>query len=161
MIAIDSGDQYGGGLEWQAVDPRDSTGNTYISSDDYVRYYKGESIEEDAKPKTTWGDVFEAGVRAYREGVAEGTEPRKSEVVGPPREDVPDNPSNIERFDREFRTWRDSTGKYNVVARFGGMIRADVTLIKPDGAKVRLPLYRLSDEDQAFISDLAKERRLR
>ena len=81
MIAIDSGDQYGGGLEWQAVDPRDPTGNTYISSADYVRYYKGE-LTEDAKPKTTWGGAFEAGLRAYREGVAEGAEPPKSEVVG-------------------------------------------------------------------------------
>lgn len=53
----------------------------------------------------------------------------------------------------EVRTWRDRTGKFKVEAEFAGVVDGKVQLKRKDGEIVLVPLDRLSDEDQKFISD--------
>jgi len=58
----------------------------------------------------------------------------------------------------KWRTWTDSTGKYSVEAKFSGVAFGTVKLIKRDGTVVKLPLERLSEEDQNWINARAKRR---
>lgn len=56
-----------------------------------------------------------------------------------------------------WRTWRDSTGKYTVEARFSGMGFGKVKLIKKDGTTIEVPLERLSEDDQQWLEDRKKK----
>jgi len=51
----------------------------------------------------------------------------------------------------KWRTWTDSTGQFKTKAMFGGMAGGKVKLIKKDGSTLRVPLEKLSDEDQRWI----------
>jgi hypothetical protein len=51
----------------------------------------------------------------------------------------------------KWRTWTASTGQFKTNARFGGMAGGKVKLIKKDGSTVRVPLEKLSAEDQQWI----------
>ena len=50
-----------------------------------------------------------------------------------------------------WRTWTDMTGGFSVEAEFGGYSAGVVTLKKPDGETVKVPMDRLSEGDQAWI----------
>lgn len=52
------------------------------------------------------------------------------------------------------RTWKDDTGRFEIVARYEGSDGTNVTLKKADGALVRVPLLRLSAEDRKHIESL-------
>ena len=51
----------------------------------------------------------------------------------------------------KWRMWTDSTGQFKTKAMFGGMAGGKVKLIKKDGSTVRVPLEKLSEEDQQWI----------
>ena len=51
----------------------------------------------------------------------------------------------------KWRTWTDATGEHKIEAQFGGLAFGKVKLIKRDGSTVRLPLEKLSDEDQKWV----------
>ena len=53
------------------------------------------------------------------------------------------------------RTWTDSTGKHEVVARFVELDGTTVVLRRNDGKTVRVPLARLSDADQRAANEAA------
>ncbi len=55
----------------------------------------------------------------------------------------------------ETRTWNDSSGLFSVEASLVGIDGKKVKLKKSDGKVVSLPLAKLSEEDQKYISDLA------
>ena len=59
----------------------------------------------------------------------------------------------------EQRTWTDSTGKHRVEAEFVKMANGQVTLLRADGREVKLPLAKLSKEDQKYIERLRRTRR--
>ena len=56
----------------------------------------------------------------------------------------------------EMRKWSDRSEKFTTEAQFGGMIGNTVTLHKPDGATVKLPLDQLSDADKEWIAERRK-----
>jgi hypothetical protein len=49
------------------------------------------------------------------------------------------------------RKWTDRTGKFSVTARFGGVEGDSVILIRTGGKQVKVPLEKLSDEDQQYV----------
>ncbi len=51
----------------------------------------------------------------------------------------------------QLRTWTDSSGKFNVEAKFIRYDGKQVVLAKPDGKAIRLPLDKLSEEDQKYV----------
>jgi thiol-disulfide isomerase/thioredoxin len=51
----------------------------------------------------------------------------------------------------ELRTWTDRTGQHNVEAELESFEDGKVTLRKPDGNTVTLPVERLSEADQRFV----------
>lgn len=61
-------------------------------------------------------------------------------------------PSRSQDASVEFRTWRDATGKFEVVAQLVEIRDGRVKLRKSDGRVITPPLSLLSAEDQKFIS---------
>jgi len=57
----------------------------------------------------------------------------------------------------EWHTWKDASGKHEIEAKFGGMISGNVKLTKKDGSIIRIPLEKLSDDDQKWIEDRKKQ----
>jgi len=55
----------------------------------------------------------------------------------------------------ELLDWTDSTGKFKIKARFGGLADDKVTLVKDDGKTVTLALDKLDDEGQERARKLA------
>jgi hypothetical protein len=53
------------------------------------------------------------------------------------------------------RTWTDSSGKFRIEARFISLAGGQVTLEKPDGVQLRMPLDKLSAADQKFVTEQA------
>lgn len=51
----------------------------------------------------------------------------------------------------DFRTWRDSTGKFTIEAKLVSSADGKVTLEKRDGSQVVIPLSRLCPADRAFL----------
>ena len=51
----------------------------------------------------------------------------------------------------KWHTWTDATGEHHIEAKFGGLVAGNVKLIKRDGSVLKLPLEKLSDEDQEWI----------
>jgi hypothetical protein len=52
---------------------------------------------------------------------------------------------------QQIRTWRDATGQHSIDAEYRGMTGTIVSLKKRDGTILKVPLERLSDEDQEWI----------
>jgi hypothetical protein len=52
------------------------------------------------------------------------------------------------------RTWTDSTGKFKIEASFAGKEGESVLLTKTDGKTIKLPLAKLSKEDQDHVATL-------
>lgn len=52
------------------------------------------------------------------------------------------------------RTWTDITGKFKVVATFGGVDGDKVVLKKPAGNEIRVPLAKLCDADRDYANEL-------
>src|SRR5688500_10677205 len=59
----------------------------------------------------------------------------------------------------ESRKWKDATGKFETEAEFVDFADGKVTLKKPDGSDVSVPMTRLSAADQAFVRAELKARR--
>ncbi|MCE9544097.1 MAG: hypothetical protein K8T25_01020, partial [Planctomycetia bacterium] len=54
-----------------------------------------------------------------------------------------------------MHTWTDSTGTFQIVARFGGLVHGKVHLVKKDGTEVDVPMSRLSAADQQYAQKQA------
>ncbi len=59
----------------------------------------------------------------------------------------------------KWRTWKDSTGKFTVEARFSGMAFGKVKLTKKNGTTLEVPLERLSEDDQKWLEDRKKKKK--
>src|SRR5580765_6302141 len=57
----------------------------------------------------------------------------------------------------ELRTWTDSTGKFEIKAKFVKLADGKVTLEQEDGSEIEIPLKKLSAADQKAASDAAKD----
>ena len=57
----------------------------------------------------------------------------------------------------EIRTWNDTTGKFSIKAELIDHNDQQVTLKKPNGQQITVPLAKLSAADRRFLSDLAEE----
>ena len=51
---------------------------------------------------------------------------------------------------KQLRTWLDNTGKHKIEASFIDLAENKVTLAKPDGKEIKVPLNRLSEPDRDF-----------
>lgn len=51
----------------------------------------------------------------------------------------------------ELRTWQDTTGQFTIKAKLLRASAGTVTLRKEDGSTIKVPLEKLSDEDQEYI----------
>lgn len=56
----------------------------------------------------------------------------------------------------EVRVWTDSTGKHKIKAAFVSVEDDQVTLEKPDGSTIEIPLKKLSKADQKYVADAMK-----
>jgi SLA1 homology domain 1, SHD1 len=54
--------------------------------------------------------------------------------------------------EKKWHTWTDANGKHTTEAKFSGVASGTVTLIKRDGTSVKVPLEKLSTEDQEWIA---------
>lgn len=59
----------------------------------------------------------------------------------------------------ELRTWKDSSGKFQVEAEFVGFKDGKVTLRKAGGESLTIPSSRLSPDDQKFVREELKRRK--
>lgn len=50
------------------------------------------------------------------------------------------------------RTWSDQSGKFKIDATYRGMNGEKVILEKPDGSRIEVPLAKLADADQQYVS---------
>lgn len=55
--------------------------------------------------------------------------------------------------DREMRTWRDASGKFEIEAALVSVKEESVTLKKKNGRTIRVPLKKLCAEDQSFLQE--------
>jgi hypothetical protein len=62
------------------------------------------------------------------------------------------------RITAGFRTWTDTKGKHHIEAKFQKYSNGTVVLEKVDGNAVSLPAERLSDRDQQWIRNRAKQK---
>ena len=62
------------------------------------------------------------------------------------------------RGEGESRIWTDSTGKHQIRAKFVDLKDGQVRLERPNGSISRIPLDKLSKEDQAVVRDLGKKK---
>jgi hypothetical protein len=49
------------------------------------------------------------------------------------------------------RLWRDVTGKFSVMAKFGGVIDGKIILLTDDGRKLTIPVERMSEPDRKLL----------
>ena len=78
------------------------------------------------------------------------TENKKKEASANTTQDKAETP--------ELRTWKDSSGKFEVLARFVRQDGETILLDRKDGKQVRVPLKRLSEQDQEYIRELLADR---
>ena len=64
---------------------------------------------------------------------------------------APKTPAATEATGPKTRTWRDSSGRFEIEATFAGFSAGKVVLQKKDGKRIAVPLERLSKEDQAYV----------
>lgn len=55
-----------------------------------------------------------------------------------------------------FRRWNDATGKFSVMAKFGGIVDGKVVLIKDAGNKVFVAPQKLGIRDQVYLDEVKK-----
>jgi hypothetical protein len=72
--------------------------------------------------------------------------------VKPAQAAQPVNP--FDAAEQAMRTWTDSTGKFKIEASLAGKEGDNVLLTKTDGKTIKLPLAKLSKEDQDYIAGL-------
>lgn len=59
------------------------------------------------------------------------------------------------RQDSEYnREWKDTTGRFSIVATFAGLVGDQVKLMKEGGEEIKVPLSKLSDKDKKWIEEL-------
>lgn len=51
----------------------------------------------------------------------------------------------------KWRTWKDATGKHAIEASYSGMAFREVILTKRDGKRIKVPVDKLSKEDQEWL----------
>lgn len=71
----------------------------------------------------------------------------------PPQDAVATQPKSPQPA--PIRTWKDTTGKFEIKARLNKQENADVYLQRLDGSIVKVPSEKLSDEDQTYLKELA------
>ena len=59
----------------------------------------------------------------------------------------------------ELRQWTDTTGKFQIDAKFVEFVGNQVTLQRADGSMLNVPLSRLSSKDRAFVRAELRRRR--
>ena len=57
----------------------------------------------------------------------------------------------------EFRTWRDVSGQFSLEAKFAGIDADRVKLVGKDGRERKIPLDKLSPEDQKVVKELQQK----
>jgi hypothetical protein len=55
-----------------------------------------------------------------------------------------------------FRVWNDSSGKYQTIAKYIGHDETGVTILKQNDLVLFIPMSRLSEEDQVYLSKMTK-----
>jgi SLA1 homology domain 1, SHD1 len=73
------------------------------------------------------------------------------------RRDDGDLPKTLPKpvvIDHEFRTWTDTTGKFSVVAKFGGYVPERVRLVKQDATEIHVDIEILSNSDKGYLRTL-------
>ncbi len=73
-----------------------------------------------------------------------------AEQRGPKNDRLTDNREKAR--EDEFRTWRDTTGKFKVEAAFIDFRDGKVQLTKEDGSIVNVPVQKLSENDQKYVT---------
>src|SRR5206468_7286811 len=56
-------------------------------------------------------------------------------------------------FAAEMRNWTDTSGKFNIKAKFVGVANGVATLEQEDGTQVEIELAKLSAADQKYVND--------
>jgi hypothetical protein len=85
---------------------------------------------------------------------AKREEARRAEALAVEQEKADADRARKAELDAEkWRNWTDVSGKFTTEAKYGGVAFGQATLIKRDGKKVQVPLERLSNDDQKWISD--------
>jgi hypothetical protein len=79
-------------------------------------------------------------------------EPAGNHDEKPPAKETPPK----EPVEDSFRTWTDLSGQFKVEAEFKGMANGVVRLKKRDGSIKKIPLEKLSKEDQDWIRERSK-----
>ncbi len=74
-----------------------------------------------------------------------------SEKRPPPKKETPQKP------ERSFRAWTDATGSHTVEAEFRGVVNGIVSLEKKNGTIIKLPVEKLSKEDQEWLRQRDKQ----
>jgi hypothetical protein len=64
---------------------------------------------------------------------------------------IPDPPRPAVAPPRKYRIWTDSTGKHTIEAKYSGISRGKVLLKKKDGKTIKVPLEKMSEEDQEWL----------
>lgn len=78
----------------------------------------------------------------------------KRKVLVPPKKAVLVPQVESGGLPDDFRTWTDSTGKFNVEASFIELNGKEVKLLKKDDLVISLPLEKLSQADQLYLQQL-------
>jgi actin cytoskeleton-regulatory complex protein SLA1 len=112
--------------------------------------------------KGTWGKnavvTFQNGrvIAKSQFGLPQGdASPQKTEEEHPeaspqpPKKEQPPKPAATEPTNRK---WTDATGNHTIEAEFGGMANGKVKLKKADGSVITIPLEKLSEDDQEWIT---------
>jgi hypothetical protein len=107
--------------------------------------------------------VFDAGEtaawRTSKPPSTDLTEPvaHPSELVQPEVKDRPSSSgSEVAPTNPNLRTWQDASGQFTVEAEFAGYGVGIVTLKKPDGSMIKVPLDQLSEDDQKWVRGRGK-----
>lgn len=67
--------------------------------------------------------------------------------------DFPPLPRSRAEIGIDVRKWTDQTGKFTTDAAFETYKEGSVTLSKPDGTEIKVPMATLSPKDQRFVRD--------
>ena len=79
-----------------------------------------------------------------------GGEKRVNETAVAPAGEKGQSPTAADKHS-VLRVWTDRTGRYQVQAKYVELEEGKVTLEKPDGTVIRVPIASLSEADQRFI----------
>jgi hypothetical protein len=95
-------------------------------------------------------DAYRRGARTTARTQArlegrKGIQPEDNESREAPKND------ELEKLSREFRTWTDTSGKFSVIARFGGFSFGRVRLIKEDLSEIKVDVDVLSASDKTYV----------